>query len=134
MSEFDDIAEAFAVPQLMHFFGDTEIIDYSNALDARDATTTTTAGITAIVDEERTSMELTDVGERKIRAREIHVHTDSSGKWKGIPDPELHGTITLNDETWRIREIISRDATWVHFEVVRLRQQEHVKPGYRREA
>jgi hypothetical protein len=132
MSEFDGLFEAFAIPQQMTLLGDTSVIDYADASDTKAGETTTT-DITAIVDEERTRTEPTEYGEKLIRVREVHVHTDPDSVWKGITSPELRGTITYDGGVWSVREIISKTPDWCHFEVTYIRQMEHAKEGLRRE-
>lgn len=125
-SYFDDIVATFVAPQVMHYFAETGIIDYTSA----DGTTT--EDITAVIGNEDVRTEDTDEGEVKVRRREIWCHRDPTSEWKGIADPNLRGSVTYAGDVWQIDEILEGDETLVHFAIVLMRSHEYTKTAYRR--
>ena len=120
MAVFDAMYAALGSPLLRHSNADESALTYI----APDGTET--SGLEAIARNDRWETEVTNNGERRIRAVEFTIQTED------VPTIHLRGRLRDSDSiVWLIRRVVSRGETLTWCECVNRTAFEETRPNLR---
>jgi len=126
VSEFDKLYGEIAAPVIMDYFADRSTIDGEAMVivHAKDGPPSDQAA--AIVGVERTELRESNVGQTRIRTRQITLHVDS------VPPIKLSDQVELRGELWAVDDIDNISAAFVTLTTTHVGRIELTRPAFRR--